>query len=147
MKLIIQRVKNASVVIENLEKRSIGKGLLVYLGVHAEDTEKDVEFLVNKLINLRCFEDNNKKMNLSIIDLDLEMLIISNFSIYGDFKKGNRPSFTSSANPELANELYCKFIDKLIDNNIKFKTGEFKTEMDVYSINDGPINLIIDTKN
>lgn len=147
MKLIIQRVKSASVVIENLEKRSIGKGLLVYLGVHSEDTEKDVEFLVNKLINLRCFEDDNKKMNLSIIDLDLEILIISNFSIYGDFKKGNRPSFTFSAKHELANKLYCKFIDKLIDNNIKFKTGEFKTEMDVYSINDGPINLIIDTKN
>ncbi|NYV27958.1 D-tyrosyl-tRNA(Tyr) deacylase [Streptobacillus felis] len=146
MKMLIQRVNNAKVLFEDGTFNSIGKGLLVYLGVHKEDDLDDIQICIKKLINLRIFEDEDGKINYSLLDKNLEIMVISNFSLYGSMKKGNRPSFTESAPALKANEIYENFLKELDKTNVSYTTGKFQTYMDVQSSNDGPMNFIFDTR-
>lgn len=147
MKLVIQRVSNAKVEVESKIIGQIERGFLVLLGVGPEDTEEISDFLVEKLCNLRVFEDENQKMNLSIKDIDGELLIVSQFTLYADCKKGNRPSFTNAAKPEKANELYEYFIEKCKEKVRKVEHGEFGADMKVSLLNDGPVTIILEKEN
>ncbi len=144
MKLVIQRVTNASVTVENNIVGKIGKGFLVLLGVGPEDTEKEADYLVQKLIKLRVFEDQNGKMNLSLKDIEGELLIVSQFTLYADCTGGNRPSFTNAAKPEKANELYKYFMQKCKEESIKLEHGIFGADMKVELLNDGPVTIILE---
>lgn len=144
MKLVIQRVTNASVTVENKIIGKIEKGFLVLLGVGPEDTEKEADYLVQKLIRLRIFKDENDKMNLNIKDIEGELLIVSQFTLYADCSGGNRPSFTNAAKPEKANELYEYFIQKCEEENIKVEHGEFGADMKVELLNDGPVTILLE---
>lgn len=149
MKAVVQRVSSASVYIksENYE-RQIKRGFVILLGIRDGDTENDSLFLADKCSNLRVFEDQNGKMNLSLKDTDGEVLVISQFTLYGDAQRGNRPSFTSAAKPETAVPLYEKFIKRMKENlgEGKIKVGIFGAMMEVKIINDGPVTIIIDSK-
>jgi len=145
MKAIIQRVKNARVEIENKTIGEIGKGILVFLGVKDGDTEKDVQFLVEKILNLRIFSDKENKMNLSLLDIKGEILIVSQFTLYGDCKKGRRPSFTDAALPETAEKLYEDFIKEAKKSGLKTETGKFGAMMQVELVNDGPVTFILES--
>ncbi|MGN1310551.1 MAG: D-aminoacyl-tRNA deacylase [Clostridia bacterium] len=144
MKLVIQRVSNAKVEVNSKIIGQIKKGFLVLLGVGPEDNRQTADFLVEKLCNLRVFEDENQKMNLSIKDIDGELLIVSQFTLYADCRKGNRPSFTDVAKPEKANELYEYFIEKCKDKVRKVEHGEFGADMKVSLLNDGPVTIILE---
>ena len=145
MKLVIQRVKKANVVVENKVIGEIDNGFLVLIGIAPTDTKEIADFLVQKLIHLRVFEDENQKMNLSIKDIDGELLIISQFTLYADCSHGNRPSFTTAAKPEFANELYEYFVEQCKKENIKkVATGEFGADMQVTLQNDGPVTIILE---
>lgn len=144
MKLVIQRVANAKVEVESKVTGEIKKGFLVLLGVTHEDTEETADFLVQKLLNLRVFTDENYKMNLSIKDIKGELLIVSQFTLYADCKKGNRPSFVEAAKPEQAEKLYNYFIEKCKQENINAQTGEFGAHMQVSLLNDGPVTIILE---
>ena len=148
MKLVIQRVKESSVQIDNKIKAEIGKGLLVLIGISQEDNKLDVEWLVNKVLNIRVFNDSDGVMNKSIIDIKGEILIISQFTLMALTKKGNRPSYIKSASHEIAIPLYNYFIE-LLESKIKkgVKTGIFGADMKVSLLNDGPVTIIIDSKN
>ena len=147
MKLVIQRVSNAKVEVENKIIGQIEKGFLVLLGVGPEDTTEIADFLVEKLCNLRVFEDENQKMNLSIKDIDGELLVVSQFTLYADCKKGNRPSFSNAAKPEKANELYEYFMEKCREKVRKVEHGEFGADMKVSLLNDGPVTIILEKEN
>ena len=144
MKLVIQRVSNAKVEVENKTIGQIEKGFLVLLGVGPEDTTEIADFLVEKLCNLRVFKDKEEKMNLSIKDIDGELLIVSQFTLYADCKKGNRPSFSNAAKPEKANELYEYFMEKCKEKVRKVEHGEFGADMKVSLLNDGPVTIILE---
>ncbi len=144
MKAIIQRVNSASVTIDSKLYSKIGFGILVLLGVEKGDTQENAEKLAKKIVTLRIFEDENKKMNKSLMDVNGEMLIVSQFTLCGDCKKGTRPSFDKSAPPEIAEELYEKFIKIVEAYNIPVKTGKFRAMMDVELINNGPVTFIIE---
>ena len=144
MRVVIQRVKNASVLINNKKTNSINKGYVIFLGFKNSDTIKDIEYIVNKIEKLRIFEINNK-MNLSIKDINGEILLISQFTLYGDVRKNNRPSFTDCMEYEKAKDLYNVFIEKLKETSISFKTGEFGSDMEVSLVNNGPVTIIIDS--
>ena len=144
MKLVIQRVNNAKVDVDNKAIGQIEKGFLVLLGVGPKDTTEVADFLVEKLCNLRIFEDENQKMNLSIKDIDGELLIVSQFTLYADCKKGNRPSFAGAAEPKKANELYEYFIEKCKEKVRKVEHGEFGADMKVSLLNDGPVTIILE---
>lgn len=144
MKLVIQRVSHSKVEVDSKIIGEIEKGFLVLLGVGPEDTTEIADFLVEKLCNLRVFEDENQKMNLSIKDIDGELLIVSQFTLYADCKKGNRPSFTNAAKPEKANEVYEYFIEKCRDKVRKVEHGEFGADMKVSLLNDGPVTIILE---
>lgn len=145
MKLVIQRVKNAKVTVNENIIGDIGKGFMVLIGVTHSDNKEIVEYLVKKLCNLRVFNDDNDKMNLSIKDIGGELLIVSQFTLYADCQKsGNRPSFTNSAKPEYANELYEYFVQKCKQEVRKVETGEFGAHMQVDLINDGPVTIIME---
>jgi len=149
LKVVVQRVSEGSVTIpEKKYEVKIGNGLVVLLGIKIGDGEKDVTFLADKCCNLRIFEDENDKMNLSIKDINGEMLIISQFTLYGDAQKGNRPGFTDAAKPEEAIPLYEKFIKRVKENigETKVKTGVFGAMMMVKIFNDGPVTIIIESK-
>lgn len=145
MRTVIQRVKYAQVQINGLTVGKIEKGFLILLGINHNDTMKEVKWLANKIKDLRIFEDENDKMNLSLKDVNGEVLIISQFTLYGNCIKGRRPSFIDAAKPELANELYLKFIDEFRSFDIKTETGKFGADMKIELLNDGPVTLIIDT--
>lgn len=146
MKAVIQRVKRADVVVDGKTVGEIGKGFLVLLGVVEGDTEKEAEILASKTAKLRIFEDKNEKMNLSLTDVDGEALVVSQFTLCADCKKGNRPSFTPSAAPEIANTLYEKYSALLLENGIKnVENGVFGADMQVSLVNDGPVTIILDT--
>lgn len=147
MKLVIQRVSNAKVEVENKIIGQIEKGFLVLLGVGPEDTTEIADSLVEKLCNLRVFEDENQKMNLSIKDIDGELLVVSQFTLYADCKKGNRPSFSNAAKPEKANELYEYFMKKCKEKVRKVEHGEFGADMKVSLLNDGPVTIILEKEN
>jgi D-tyrosyl-tRNA(Tyr) deacylase len=144
MRLVIQKVTSASVKIEDTVISSIQKGLLIFLAVHKNDTEDIIPKLTDKITKLRIFEDENRKINHSIIDIQGEILIVPQFTLYGDSRKGNRPSFTEASDPEKAEAYYEKFVAALKEKNIPVATGKFRTYMHVQLINDGPVTLIID---
>lgn len=146
MKMIIQKVLSAKVIFEDNSFNSIDDGLLVYLGVHKDDTEKDIDLCVKKLLGLRIFEYSEKNFEKSVIDKNFKLLVISNFTLYGDISHGRRPSFTNSANAELGKKIYDKFMNKLYNSGIICYGGIFQTHMLVESVNDGPINIVFDTK-
>ncbi|MBU2493012.1 MAG: D-tyrosyl-tRNA(Tyr) deacylase [Bacteroidetes bacterium] len=149
MRALVQRVKEGGVVILS-EKytESIGKGMVILLGVTHADTADEVNFVADKCCNLRIFEDDNEKMNLSLHDINGEVLIISQFTLYGDARKGNRPSFVDAARPEKAEELYDMFVNRVKENigRQKVKTGIFGAMMEVKIINDGPVTIIVESK-
>jgi len=148
MRAVIQRVKSASVDIEGVTNGSIEAGLLVYLGIDQSDTDSDLDWLVRKVPSIRCFEDNAGKMNLSLIDTQGDLLVISQFTLFGNLRKGTRPSFNGSAAPEIAIPLYESFIKKSQDVvQGKVASGIFGADMKVSSINNGPVTLILDTQN
>lgn len=149
MKVVVQKVSEAGVYIkEENYSAEIGKGVVILLGIRNDDTIEDVDFLAGKCSNLRIFLDENDKMNLSVKDVDGEVLIISQFTLYGDAQKGNRPSFIEAAKPEIAIPLYEKFIERMKANlgQSKVKSGIFGAMMLVKIFNDGPVTIIIDSK-
>ncbi|MDP4151920.1 MAG: D-aminoacyl-tRNA deacylase [Bacillota bacterium] len=146
MKAVIQRVLNASVTVEGNIISSIGKGYLILLGVMRDDTEKDILTLASKTSRLRIFSDEDGKMNQSIIDVDGEILVVSQFTLCTDAKSGNRPGFTSAALPEKAETYYNLYIEKLKENGVKHVlSGKFRADMKVELVNDGPVTIIFDT--
>ena len=146
MRLVVQRVKESNVKVDNKIVGQINKGFLVLLGIKTTDTKKDADYLVRKLINLRIFSDENDKMNLALKDVNGELLIISQFTLYGDCKKsGNRPSFSDSAKPDIAIPLYEYFIEECKKQIAIVETGIFGAEMKVSLLNDGPVTIIIDS--
>lgn len=144
MKALIQRVKRASVTINSKKISEIGNGLLVLLGVEKGDEAINADKLADKLVHLRIFEDENEKMNKSLLDINGEMLIVSQFTLCGDCKKGTKPSFDKSAPPQIANELYEYFIEKVKEYSIPVQTGRFGAMMDVELINEGPVTFMIE---
>ena len=148
MRIVVQRVQEASVEIDSKIISKISKGLLVLLGIENEDENSDADYLIQKLINLRIFSDNEGKMNLSIKEIDGEVLIVSQFTLYASTKKGNRPSYIRAARPENAVPLYNYFIQKVqLEFEKTIQTGEFGADMQVRLLNDGPVTIIIDSKN
>lgn len=146
MRAVVQKISEGKVVVDEKITGAIDKGLLVYLGITNDDTIEDVKYMAEKIVNLRIFEDENNKLNLSLIDTGGEILAVSQFTLYGDCRKGRRPSFTEAAPPEMANELYEIFIDKCRELGVNVETGVFQTHMMVHSINDGPVTMLIDSK-
>jgi len=144
MKAIIQRVKKASVSINDEIYSRIGKGILVLFGVEKGDSPDKADFLAEKIANLRIFEDENEKMNFSLLDVQGEILIVSQFTLAGDCKKGKRPSFDKAAPPETAIALYEHFISQMENKNIPVKTGKFGAMMEVSLVNDGPVTFILE---
>ncbi len=144
MKLVIQRVSEAKVEVDNKIVGKIGKGFLVLFGVAQGDTKEQADFLAEKLCNLRVFEDENDKMNLSIKDIDGELLVVSQFTLYADCRKGNRPSFIDAAKPQEANELYEYFMDKCKGLVKNVEKGIFGADMKVSLLNDGPVTIILE---
>ena len=145
MRAVIQRVKSASVTVEREVVSEIGKGLLVFLGVAEEDTPADVDYMASKIANLRIFEDNEGRMNLSVLDIGGEALVVSQFTLYGDCRKGRRPSFIHAARPEKADPLYQAFMDEISRLGVPVKAGIFQAMMDVELINDGPVTMMLDS--
>ena len=145
MRAVLTRVKSASVVIDGETVGKIGKGFLILLGVGPNDTEKECRYLAEKALGLRIFEDENGKMNLGLDAIDGEVLVVSQFTLYGNCRKGRRPSFTDAAGPELGNELYKKFLDLCEELGYPPQHGRFGADMKVESVNDGPVTLILDT--
>lgn len=147
MKAVIQRVSEAAVRVDGELTGSVGKGYMILLGVMDGDTEADADILAAKTAKLRIFCDENDKMNLSVLDIDGEILCVSQFTLCADVKKGNRPSFTPSAAPDRANELYEYFMKKLLDEGVrKVEHGSFGADMKVSLINDGPVTIMYDSK-
>ncbi len=148
MKTIIQRSKEAHVSIKEDIIGAIDYGLVILLGIHIQDTMQDIEWLINKIVQLRIFSDEEGKMNKSIQDVNGSFLVISQFTLYASTKKGNRPSYINAARPEAAIPLYNSFIEGLKSrSNLKVETGEFGGDMRVSLINDGPVTIVIDTRN
>lgn len=142
MKIVLQKVKKASVSVDNKIVGSIDKGYCLLVGVHKESTEEDAKYLAKKISQARLFEDENDKINLSLKDVGGSILSVSQFTLYADTKKGNRPSFTSAAGAEKANELYEKFNEYLKEEGVKVETGIFQTMMEVNIVNDGPVTIV-----
>ena len=146
MRAVIQRVNRAKVIINDTTFSQIGCGLVVFLGISTRDTRQDLQWLAEKSVNLRIFNDDAGKMNRSLQDIKGEMLIISQFTLYGDCRKGRRPGFSEAAPPELAKPLYDQFIDAVQRLQVPVATGEFQTEMQIELINDGPVTLLLDSE-
>ena len=146
MRAVLTRVNSASVAIDGQVVGSIGKGFLILLGVGPEDTEKECRYLAEKALGLRIFEDENGKMNMSLADVAGQVLVVSQFTLYGNCRKGRRPSFTEAAGPELGNQLYEKFLQICEELGYPPQHGQFGADMQVESVNDGPVTLILDTQ-
>lgn len=145
MRAILQRVKSSSVTIEGKKVGEIGKGLTVLLGIAPEDTETEGDFLLDKIVNLRIFEDDAGKMNLSLLDVHGEILVVSQFTLFADCRKGRRPSFTGAARPDIAIPLYEHFLKQAASLGIRTAHGEFGADMLVQIENDGPVTILLDT--
>jgi len=146
MRAVVQRVKQSSVKAGNEIVGQIGRGLLVLLGVAKDDTANDADYLVNKIINLRIFEDQDGKMNRSLLETGGELLAVSQFTLLADCRKGRRPSFVGAAEPKKATDLYEKFVDLVREKGVKVQTGRFRAMMEVALINDGPVTVIIESR-
>ena len=146
MKVVIQRVLSASVSANDKQISSINQGLLILLGVLKEDTSEDLDYLVNKTIGLRVFSDKNANINLSIKDVGGDVLVVSQFTLCADTRKGLRPNFINAASPEMANNVYQQYCDKLREANISVLTGQFGAMMEVKLINDGPVTIMLDSR-
>jgi D-tyrosyl-tRNA(Tyr) deacylase len=146
MRAVIQRVKSAQVCVDGRVSGKIGKGLLVLLGVGKGDGESDLSFLTSKIPELRIFEDNSGKFNLSLIEVGGEILVVSQFTLFGDCRKGRRPSFTEAEEPSAARYFYEQFVLKLKERGVPVQTGEFQAKMEVHLINDGPVTLLLDSR-
>lgn len=147
MRFVIQRVSNAKVTVDNKVVGKINKGFLVLIGVTHEDKKETADLMVKKLLNLRVFQDENDKMNLALKDVNGELLLVSQFTLYADCKKGNRPSFVDAAKPDMANELYQYIIEKCKNEEYNVQTGIFGADMKVELVNDGPVTIILDSEN
>lgn len=145
MRAVLTRVKSASVTIDGTVHGQIGQGFLILLGVGPNDTEKECRYLAEKMLGLRVFEDENGKMNVSLADVGGQVLVVSQFTLYGNCRKGRRPSFTEAAPPDLGNRLYEQFLKDCADLGFPPQHGQFGADMQVESINDGPVTLILDT--
>lgn len=146
MRAVVQRVTKGSVEIEQKQVGSIGKGLVVLLGVNENDTMDDVSYMAEKVLNLRIFDDEEGKMNYSLLDVKGELLVVSQFTLYGDCRKGRRPNYMAAAKPEKADVLYNEFVNACKAQNVKTETGVFQADMQVNLINDGPVTLIVDSE-
>lgn len=145
MKAVIQRVSSAYVQVDGKKVGAINKGLLVLLGIHQNDTDVELKWMSDKILKLRIFEDSDEKMNLSVSDVEGEILVVSQFTLYGDAKKGTRPSFIESARPEKAEPMYDRLVNYLRDNSdLKVETGIFGAMMEVSLVNDGPVTIILE---
>lgn len=147
MRAVVQRVSKASVTIDQQEVGKIDQGLVILLGIHEKDTQDDVDYLVKKIAQMRIFEDEQGKMNRSVEDVEGQILSVSQFTLFADTKKGNRPSFISTARPETAIPLYEAFNEGIRNRGITVATGQFGADMAVSLINDGPVTIIIDSQN
>ena len=148
MRVVIQRVKEASVSVQGVKISEIQKGLLILVGVETQDNQQDIDWLVAKVAKLRIFEDLDGAMNVSLHDIDADVIVVSQFTLHASTKKGNRPSFIKAAKPEVAIPLYQEFVDSLEKQlDKKIQTGQFGAMMDVALINDGPVTITIDSKN
>lgn len=146
MRAVVQRVSRAKVTVDGEVTGEIDRGLLVLLGVSSADAESDADYLVDKIVSLRVFDDADGKMNLSLLDVKGEMLVVSQFTLYGDTRRGRRPSFITAAPPEKANDLYEYFVAELRERVEKVETGRFQAMMDVELVNDGPVTIILDSE-
>lgn len=147
MRILLQRVSEASVKIEGKINGQIEQGLLLLVGICAEDAQEDIDWLIQKIINMRIFSDENGKMNLSIQEIQGGILVISQFTLHASTKKGNRPSFIEAARPEVAIPLYDQFVTQLKQSDLKIETGVFGADMKVNLVNDGPVTIWLDSKN
>lgn len=146
MRAVVQRVKRANVTVDNKVIGEIKHGILLLLGVEGDDDGKDLEYMCDKVPNLRIFEDENGKMNKSLLDVGGSILVISQFTLLGDARKGRRPSFTEAAQPDKAVPMYAKFISSMKEKNIFTQEGEFGADMQVELVNDGPVTILLDSK-
>lgn len=145
MRAVVQRVTEASVHVDGILISEIQKGMMVLLGITDSDEKKDIEYVTNKLVNLRIFDDENGVMNKSALDMDYEILLVSQFTLYGDARKGNRPSYVKASKAEIANEIYEEMIKEISKKGITVKKGKFQADMKVALINDGPVTILIDS--
>lgn len=146
MRGVIQRVKEAKVVVEEKEYGKIGKGILLLLGIENGDDEKDIEYILKKTIDLRIFPDEKGKMNLTLREIKGELLVVSQFTLLGDCRKGRRPSYSKALSPKMAEKIYNLFVEKARKTGIIVETGVFQAMMEVFLINDGPVTLLLDSK-
>ena len=146
MRAIVQRVKSANVQIEGQLIAEIESGLLIFLGISIDDQESDIDYLIKKIANLRIFRDDDLRMNKSLLDVGGQALVVSQFTLYGDCRKGRRPNFSQAAKPEKAHQLYQVFVNQLLQLGIDVKTGVFQATMEVELTNDGPITILLDSK-
>jgi D-tyrosyl-tRNA(Tyr) deacylase len=144
MRAVLQRVAKASVAVDGVVIGEIDSGLLVFLGVKQGDGEADIEWLVNKILNLRIFEDNAGKMNLSVQDIEGQILVVSQFTLYANCMRGRRPDFIEAAEPQLAEDIYNKFIETMKKSHKRVETGQFAAKMEIELINDGPVTIILE---
>jgi D-tyrosyl-tRNA(Tyr) deacylase len=145
MRAVVQRAERVQVAVADQMVGRIGSGLLVFLGVSKADSEGDAEYLAEKIVGLRIFEDANEKMNLSVLDIRGEVLVVSQFTLYGDVRRGRRPSFHDAAPPEQAHELYTYFVERIRAKGLRCETGRFQAMMKVELVNDGPVTLLLDS--
>jgi len=145
MRIVLQRVKEAHVSVDGATVGSIATGMVVLVGVTSTDSRQDADYLVEKIIHLRIFPDEARKMNRSLLEASGALLVVSQFTLYGDCKKGRRPSFDSAAPPDLARDLYDYFVERLRFRNIPVQTGVFQAEMEIHLVNDGPVTFILDS--
>ncbi len=146
MRAVIQRVKNSSVTVHGSQTGAISKGIVTFLGIHRHDGAKEIDWMVEKIVNLRIFPDSDGKMNISLADINAEMLIVSQFTLYGDCRKGRRPGYSEAAPPEIAEPIYHRFVDEIRKRGINAATGIFQEMMEVTLINDGPVTLLLDSE-
>lgn len=146
MRAVVQRVTQASVTVENETVGAIGSGVMVLVGVSKEDTDKDLKYIVEKVMNLRIFDDENGVMNRSVLDAGGSILAVSQFTLYGDARGGRRPSYFTAAGPEMANDYYERAVAAWRENGIHVETGRFRTEMMVSLVNDGPVTILLDSE-
>lgn len=145
MRAVIQRVINADVKVDGKIVGEIRKGIMVLIGIGADDDDKVIDYMIDKIVNLRIFEDENEKMNLSLIDINGELLVVPNFTLYGDARKGRRPGYSSGASPSIAQDIFNRFVARCKEQPLKVESGIFQADMKVSLINDGPVTLLLDS--